>query len=399
MADKNSLHLERALRIIPWGTQTNAKRQQRDGMDARPAFIKRADGCRMWDLEGKEFIDFRAALGPIILGYRHPAVEAAVRRQMEDGSLFSMASPIEVDAAEAVLETIGWADKIRFMKTGADVCTCCLRLARSRTGRDHMLTVGYHGYHDWFAFDWPNPGVPESLKQYIHDVPYGDIEAADKVFEAHGTELAAAITVPVDWRQNPDGAFLQHLRNRCTEFGIALIFDEILTGFRLAKGGAVEYFGIQPDMAGFAKGMANGYPAAAYTGSAEWMDTLEQTIITTTYAGETLSLAATCAVMDVFKNEPVHEHLVKQGQALRSGFEDIFRESGFPASTIGADQAHHIDFSPAGEDAESLHVQLFNKLFQKGIFASEEWFITYAHQDSDINETLEAMRQSVAEII
>lgn len=262
-----------------------------------------------------------------------------------------------------------------------------------------MLTVGYHGYHDWFAFDWPNPGVPQALKQYIHDVPYGDIEAADKVFDAHGTELAAAITVPVDWRQNPDGPFLQHLRNRCTEFGIALIFDEILTGFRLAKGGAVDYFGIQPDMAGFAKGMANGYPAAAYTGSAEWMDTLDQTIITTTYAGETLSLAATCAVMDVFKNEPVHDHLKEKGQALRSGFEEIFRESGFPVTTIGVDQAHYIDFSPAGDDAESLHVQLFNKLFQKGIFASEEWFITYAHQDSDINQTLDAMRQSVAEII
>ena len=399
MASQNDSHLERALRTMPWGTQTNAKRPLRDGITERPAFIKRASGCRMWDLDGREFIDYRAALGPIILGYKYEAVDEAVRRQMKRGTLFSMASPIEAEAAEAILQTVGWAEQIRFMKTGADVCTCCLRLARSRTGRDHMLTIGYHGYHDWFAFDWPNPGVPESLKQYIHAVPYGDTEAVDKVFAEHGENLAAAIVVPIEWHMAPDKAFLQHLRDKCDEFGSALIFDEVLTGFRLGKAGAVGAFNIVPDMVGYAKGMANGYPVSAFAGKREWMETLNQTVITTTYAGETLSLAAVIAVMDIFNKEPVHEHIARQGKVLREGFSEIFQESGFPAATIGVDQGCVIDFSAAADKAESLHCQLFNKLYSKGIFANEQWFITYTHHASDIDQTLEAMRQSIREIL
>ena len=398
MESENSKHLQRALRTIPWGTQTNAKRHERDGMEERPAFIKRAKGCRMWDLDGREFIDYRAALGPIILGYCHEPVDAAVRAQMELGTLFSMASPIEAEAAESILATIGWADQIRFMKTGADVCTCCLRLARSRTGRDHMMTIGYHGYHDWFAFDWPKPGVPESLRQYIHPVAYGDKEAGTKVFAQFGSGMAAVVTIPMEWHMNPDPDFLQHLRQLCDASGAALIFDEVLTGFRLGKAGAVEAFGVTPDMAGFAKGMANGYPLSAYAGKREWMETLNQTIITTTYAGETLSLAASMAVMDIFNREPVHEYIRTQGAQLRRGFEEIFQENGFPATTIGVDQGAVIDFSKAGKDAESLNRRLFNKLYSKGIFANQQWFITYTHQPSDIGQTLDAMRQSIKEI-
>ena len=398
MESENSKHLQRALRTIPWGTQTNAKRHERDGMEERPAFIKRAKGCRMWDLDGREFIDYRAALGPIILGYCHEPVDAAVRAQMELGTLFSMASPIEAEAAESILATIGWADQIRFMKTGADVCTCCLRLARSRTGRDHMMTIGYHGYHDWFAFDWPKPGVPESLRQYIHPVAYGDKEAASRVIAEHGSDMAAVVTIPMEWHMDPDPGFLQHLRQLCDASGAALIFDEVLTGFRLGKAGAVEAFGITPDMAGFAKGMANGYPLSAYAGKREWMETLNQTIITTTYAGETLSLAASMAVMDIFNREPVHEYIRTQGAQLRRGFEEIFQENGFPATTIGVDQGAVIDFSKAGKDAESLNRRPFNKLYSKGIFANQQWFITYTHQPADIGQTLDAMRQSIKEI-
>jgi glutamate-1-semialdehyde aminotransferase len=367
-------------------------------MDEMPAFIKRAQGCRMWDLDDREFIDYRCALGPIILGYRYGPVDEAVREQMKLGTLFSMSSPIEAEAAEKILNTLGWADKIRFMKTGADACTCCVRLARSRTKRDHILTIGYHGYHDWFAFQWPKPGVPEALKEFVHEVAYGDLEAIDRVFASHGNQLAAAITVPLEWHLNPDKAFIQHLRTKCDEYGTALIFDEVLTGFRMSKAGAVDYFGVEPDLAAYAKGMANGYPLSAYAGTNEWMNTLDQTIITTTYAGETLSLAATCAVMDVFHKEPVHEHIATKGQTLRKGFEDIFNETGFPATTIGVDQGAVIDFSQAGNEAENLHKNLFNKLYAKGIFANVQWFISYSHQEVDIEETLKAMRESIREL-
>ncbi len=399
MASRNEEHLQRALRSIPWGTQTNAKRHERDGMRERPAFIERAEGCRMWDLDGREFIDYRAALGPIVLGYQYAPVDAAVRRQMEKGILFSMASPVEAEAAEAILATTGWPEQIRFMKTGADACACCLRLARSRTGRDHFLSVGYHGYQDWFAMAWPNPGIPAALMPFVHEIAYGDAGALESVFAEHGSRLAAAVVVPLEWHLDPDPAFLKRLRELCDRHGAALVFDEILTGFRMARDGAAGYFGITPDMAAYAKGMANGYPLSAFAGKREWMRTLEQTILTTTYAGETLSLAAACAVMEIYRREPVHEHLHRTGAALRKGFEEIFSETGFPARTAGVDPGFVIDFSPAGEAAESLHPALFNALYAAGIFANEQWFVTYSHRESDIDQTLQAMRNSIRKVL
>ncbi|KAF0093259.1 MAG: Aminotransferase class III superfamily [Puniceicoccaceae bacterium 5H] len=399
MSAKNDAMLTRALRSIPWGTQTNAKRVDRDHIPSRPPFIERARGCRMWDLDGREYIDYRAALGPIVLGYCHEEVDTAVRRQMERGTLFSMASPLEVEAAEAILNTLGWADQIRFMKTGADVCACCLRIARSHTQRDHVLVSGYHGYHDWFALGWPNHGVPHLLEQLVHEIAYDDIPAMERVFAEYGPELAAAVVVPLEWHLEPSPAYLQRLRELCNHYGVALVFDEILTGFRLGTTGAAGYFGVTPDLAAFAKGMANGYPLSAYAGKRAWMETLNQMILTTTYAGETLSLAASLKVMEIFRREPVHAHLFQLGAELRSGFEAIFLEHGFPATTIGVDPGAVIDFAPAGDAAEKLHRQLFTRLYERGIFANEQWFITYAHTRADIEQTLEAMAICVRDLV
>lgn len=250
---------EQAQEIIPWATQTNAKRWKPE-WGSMPPFIKRGRGCRLWDLDDREYIDYRCALGPIILGYAYPAVDAAVRRQMESGVLFSMASPVELEAARAILENVPWLEQIRFMKTGADACESCVRLARSFTGRDHLLTSGYHGYLDWFAVNWPDSGVPAALKTFVHEISYGDIAAVDRVFAEYGNDLAAAIVVPYEWNEDTGEAYLQHLRRRCDEYGALFIFDEVLTGFRLGRGGAAEYYGITPDLAAYAKALANGYP-------------------------------------------------------------------------------------------------------------------------------------------
>lgn len=396
MHDLNEAYLERAERSIPWGTQTNGKRAHLDGIRNRPAFIKRAKGCRMWDLNGREFIDYRAALGPIVLGYGHPAVDEAVRRQLEEGVLFSMASPIEVEAAESILETLAWPDQIRFMKTGVDVCAACLRLARSRTGRDHFLTCGYHGYQDWFAVAWPNSGVPGPLRSFVHEIAYGDVEAAERTFAQHGPELAAVLVNPVDWNQPARREFLARLRSLCDAHGAALIFDEVLTGFRLARGGAREYFDIVPDLGAYAKGIANGYPLSAYAGRREWMRTLDQMVLTTTYAGETLSLAAAIQVMEIYRTEPVHAHLFTVGKQLRTGMEAIFAKRGLPATTTGLDCAPAISFKPAGPDGPRLHDALFEALYAKGIFVNEQWFVTYAHKATDIEETLDALDSCVS---
>lgn len=397
MTDLNQALLERAECSIPWGTQTNGKRAHLDGIHNRPAFIKRASGCRMWDMNEREYIDYRAALGPITLGYAYPEVDEAVRRQIDNGVLFSMASPIEVEAAESIIDTLQWPDQIRFMKTGVDVCAACLRLARSRTGRDHFLTSGYHGYQDWFAVAWPNSGIPNTLQQFVHEVGYGDLEAVEKAFAKHGNDIAAALINPVDWNTWPSREFLVRLRELCDHYGTALIFDEVLTGFRLAKGGAREFFDIVPDMGAYAKGIANGYPLSAFAGRREWMQTLDKTVLTTTYAGETLSLAAAIKVMEIYRREPVHEHLFELGKMLREGMQALFEKHQFPAQTIGLDCATVIDFSPAGPQQKRLHDTLFESLYQNGIFANQQWFITYSHQQNDIEQTLAALDKAITE--
>lgn len=395
MSPKHAALYERALKKIPWATQTNAKRYTLEMSPSRPPFLKKGKGCRVWDLDDKEYIDYRSSLGPIILGHKYPEVDDAVRRQMDDGVLFSMASPIEIEAAEAILETLGWADKIRFMKTGADVCACCLRLARSKTKRAHFLTSGYHGYQDWFALAWPNNGVPDMLEDLVHAIDYGDLDAVDRAFSEFGEELAAVIISPVEWDRSPSKAYLEKLRAKCDEYGTVLIFDEILTGFRLGKGGAREFFDVIPDLAAYAKGIANGYPLSAYAGKAEFMDTLDQTIITTTYAGDTLSLAASKAVMNVFNSEPVFEHIFRVGQRLRDGFDSIFADHNYPARTAGLAPASTIQFEGTESEQSTQRIHLFEQLYQQGIFANKEWLISYSHQTSDIDETLEKMQVAV----
>lgn len=400
MTPKNSEHYKKALKIVPWATQTNAKKLQPNWGEAMPPFIKHAHGCRIWDLDDREYIDFRCALGPIILGYQYPEVDIAVRDQMRKGVLYSMASPIELETAEAIMQNVPWIEQIRFMKTGADACTACSRLARAYTGREHILTSGYHGYHDCFALEWPNHGAPKVLRDYVHEINYGDLDAVNTVFENYGNQLAAAIVVPYEWNEDTGEKYLQLLRTKCDEYETLLIFDEVLTGFRLARGGAQEYYGITPDLAAFAKAMANGYPVSAFAGKREFMQTLEKTIITTTYAGETLSLAASKATMEIMQIEPVQEHIYRLGTRLHTGFSEIVKESDAPAYAAGLPPAPYIQFNLGDDEKNTVwQNQLFSELFAMGIFASERWFINYSHKSEDIDQTLDAIRRAMLKLM
>ena len=229
--------------MIPWGTQTNAKRPPDAFFDVMPLYIERAEGCRMQDVDGRWWLDYRSALGPIILGYRHPEVDAAVRDQMERGVLFSMASPIEASVAERLIRLVPRLDQVRFMKTGNDANSAAVRLARAYTGRSHIATCGYHGFGDWFASgegDAPlwcpreGNGVPSELDALVTRLPYGDVEAAERLFAEKGDRLAAVLTVPYDWNEAVARDFIHLLRTRTEEHGALLIFDQVLTGFRLA---------------------------------------------------------------------------------------------------------------------------------------------------------------------
>lgn len=395
---------ERARRLMPWGTQTNAKRPDASLAGIMPFFIERADGCRIQDVDGRWYIDYRAALGPVVLGYRHPVVEAAVRAQMDNGVLFSMASPIEVDVAERLTRLVPGLEQVRFMKTGNDANSAAVRLARAYTGRDHLVTCSYHGYGDWFACgegEGPNwcpregNGVPAALDALVTRIRYGDTAAAEALFARRGSEIAAMLMVPADWCGVADAGFVRRMRALTKEHGALLIFDEVLTGFRLALGGGREYFGVMPDLSTYAKALANGYPLSAFGGRRDVMEMLYDVIITTTYAGETLSLAAAHATLQVLRDEPVIEHIWQMGTRLQMGFDAAAQTLGLAAQATGLPPAVQFRFSDQAETDAAAHHVFFRELYRQGIFAARPFLPSYAHQEADIDETLAAMQEAL----
>jgi glutamate-1-semialdehyde 2,1-aminomutase len=397
MTSKNQQHYLKAQELIPWATQTNAKRYKIE-QDPMPPFIDRGLGCRIWDLDDKEYIDYRCSLGPILLGHRHPAVEEAVHQQMEKGVLFSMAAPVELEAAEGILQNIQWAEQIHFMKTGNDANSCCVRLSRSLTGREHILSVGYHGYNDWFACHWPHSGVPDAVRSLVHEVAYGQIEQLESTFAEYGSQIACAVVEPYDWSENPGHDFVKRLRQLCDRYGSLLVFDEILTGFRMALGGAAAFYGVTPDFSAFAKALANGYPLSAFVGKREVMSALNRTVLTTTHSGETLSLAACRATMQVLRAKGVYDHLYAMGRRLREGFSEICREYNAPAVMTGLEVAQTIRFNVPEPENVKMYDRFYSLLYQHGIFANVRWFISLAHQPADIDETLDKMRMAMKEV-
>jgi len=383
---KNDKYLAAARERIPWGTQTGAKRHSAEMGTAMPAFIERAKGCRMWDLDGREYIDYRCALGPIILGYCYEEVDQAVRAQMAKGSIFSMASPIELEVADLIHDMVPCAEMVWFMKTGADANMCDVRIARAVTGRERIVIRGYHGYHDWFMP--AQHGVPQAVRELVDAVPDNDVEALRRLFREKGERIAALLMEPYGWGADTSGEFAREARRLTSEYGALLIFDEVLTGFRLAKGGAQEYFGVVPDLASFAKAMANGYPVSAYCGKRQYMSKLDEITLTTTYAGDAISLAAAKATLKILRREPVHKQIWAMGERLMKGMEQAGKRAGVNLKATGVGVAPR--FAIADENAEraaKLNTAWRRALFAHGVFP--HWFVSYSHQAADIDETVE----------
>lgn len=396
---------ERALKTIPWGTQTNAKRPDESLAGVMPYFIEKGEGCRLCDVDGNWYIDYRSSLGPIILGYRYPEVDDAVRRQMENGVVFSMASPLEIDVAELLCAMVPGLEQVRFLKTGNEVNGAAIRLARAFTGRDHIVTCGYHGHGDWFAcgegsgVDWfprEGNGVPMALDRLATRVQYGDVEALERVFSEKGDQIAALMTIPYNWDEVVAHDFVKRARELTSRHGTVLIFDQVLTGFRLAQGGAQEFFGVQPDLTTYAKAIANGYPLAAYGGRRDIMQKLYDVVLTSTYAGETLSLAAAKASLGVQRREGVAKHIWAMGEILMKGFDERAAEAGLEAHSIGLPAAPQFKFSSDGEADEACRHVFFRELFRRGIFPSRPFLVNYSHKEADVEETLEAMTGALA---
>jgi glutamate-1-semialdehyde 2,1-aminomutase len=383
--------LERALRTIPLGSQTFSKSKTQYPHGVSPYFIERGQGCRVWDVDGNEYIDFINALAAVTLGYNDPDVNAAVRRQMESGCIFSLPHPIETAVAEKIVEMVPCAEKVRFGKNGSDATAGAIRLARAHTGRDHVAVCGYHGWQDWYiGATARNLGVPPAVRQLTHVFQYNDIGSLDKIFRGFPDQVAAVILEPMNVVA-PKPGFLEELQALTRQNGALLVFDETITGFRYANGGAQELFGVVPDLASFGKGLANGYPVSALAGRSDLMKWMEEVFFSFTFGGETLSLAASLATLEKLQREPVIDTLRRLGTRLMAGVSALIERHGITAflSVSGNPVWSFLNFKDAGGyDIWKIKTLFLQEVFARGILTLGTHNLSYAHQEADIDRLL-----------
>ena len=320
--------LERALKTVPLGSQTFSKSRTQYPFGVSPYFIARGQGSHVWDVDGNEYVDFISSLASLTLGHGDPQVNQAVREQLDDGVIFSLPHPLEMQVAEKLVEMVPCAEMVRFGKNGSDATAGAVRVARAFTGRDRIAVCGYHGWQDWYIGSTArNLGVPKAVSALTHGWAYNDIQSLDKLFKEFPGQFAAVIMEPMNVSE-PQPGFLEAVKALAHQHGALLVFDETITGFRYHNGGAQALFGVTPDLATFGKGLANGYPVSAVAGRADVMRLMEEVFFSFTFGGETLSLAAALATMNKLQAEPVVETLYRQGEKVLTFLRGYIDELG-----------------------------------------------------------------------
>lgn len=398
--------------------------------------IDHGEGGHLYDMDGKRYIDFQLGFGPIILGHGEGSVVAAVSEAAADGASFAMTQRREIEAAETVRQALPWAEGMRFTNTGTEATMHAIRLARGVTGREVVIKFEgqYHGVHDYVMFStagappgglgsrfqpvpWQSSsGIPESIRTYIRTLPYNDIELVEKVFRNEGNRIAAVIVEPTlgnAFGLMPVDGFLQGLRRLCDEAGSILIFDEVKTGFRIAVGGAGEYFGVTPDMGTYAKAMGNGFPVAAIASRGDLVEGWRQGGIAQagTYSGNGVAVAAARATITQLQTGEPLARVEKVGRSLMEGLDGILREKGVEGMTTGHPAMFSVyigEGTPkefrdiAGHDTD-LYESVCMRMIGKGVMpcpdALEPWFVCAAHTDEDVAGTLQVFQESLREAL
>jgi glutamate-1-semialdehyde 2,1-aminomutase len=378
---------------VPGFTSTGSKRP--DALFGTPARMTRASGCRVWDEDGREYVDFVMALGAVALGYGHPAVNRAAEAAIAAGVVGPLPPVAEEELAEALGQRIPWLERVRFLKTGAEAVAAAVRLARVATGRDEVLGCGYHGWLDWCQ--GATEGVPAAVRGLFAELPFNDVAAGRELIRARAPRLAAVVIEPVVVAE-PSREWLQMLRAETQRAGAILIFDEIKTAFRLAIGGAAARYDVQPapDLVVLGKALANGFPLAVVGGRAELMAAASRTWISSTLATEGVALAAARATLDVFEREDVCGHLHRVGTRLLHGLHELQR--AHPQVVAGVAGIAEMCFLHYGSEDVSRGVAL--RAAQRGLLFKRTAynFVSLAHDEGTVDRALadlhEAMRDS-----
>lgn len=385
--------LERARRSIPLGSQTFSKSLTQYPVGVSPLFLERGDGARVWDVDGNEYIDFISSLAAVTLGYRDAGVDAAVRTQLDSGVILSLPHRLETEVAELICDMVPCADMVRFGKNGSDATAGAVRLARAFTQRDHVAVCGYHGWQDWYiGSTLRHRGVPEATRALTHGFIYNDLSSLERLFAERPDGIAAVILEPmnVDW---PAPGFLEGVRDLAHRHGALLIFDETITGFRYANGGAQALFGVVPDLACFGKGLANGFPLSAVAGRRDLMMGMEEIFFSFTFGGEMLSLAAAKAVLERLRDQPVLADIATSGADLQRRLNELIAQADL-GHIFGVKGHPSWSFLTIADTATAtmfeIKTLMMQELHQRGILTLGSHNLSHAHGPAEIDALMAA---------
>jgi glutamate-1-semialdehyde aminotransferase/spore coat polysaccharide biosynthesis protein SpsF (cytidylyltransferase family) len=396
--DGSREYLERARKVIPSCTQTFSKGPDQFVQGVSPIFLSRGQGSHVWDVDDNEFIDYVGALGPVVLGYDYPAVTRAAEEQLRRGVSFSLPHQLEVELAEKLVSLIPCAEMVRYGKSGSDATSAAVRVARAFTGRDIIACCGYHGWQDWFiGTTTRNRGVPDAVARLTVPFGYNDLESLQRVFEDHPGQVAAVIIEPIGVIE-PVNDFLQKVLETAHREGTLVIFDEVVTGFRIHLGGAQAHYGVTPDMACFGKAMANGFPLSAVVGRRDIMELFDEVFFSSTFGGESVSLAAALATICEMEERGVVAHLWEQGGRLQDGYNVLARELGLGDVTrcVGLPPHTVMEFADIdGAGGLVLRSLLQQELVRRGVLFLVGLNPSYAHDEGDVEHTLRAFRAAL----
>lgn len=387
---------EKALEIIPGGV-TKARVAHIPGR--YPIYMDRAKGSHVWDVDGNEYIDWMSGYGCILLGHQYREVDEAAIKQMEKGFISFLSNPIQNDLAENLIDMIPSAEMVRFFKTGTDATTAAVRIARIHTGRDKVVRWGFHGWADWSVsnFHGFDAGVPQVVRDQTLTFEYNNLDSLEKVFRDHSGEIACVIMMPFEITP-PEEGFLEGVRNICHSNDAVFILDEIRSGFRMALGGAQEYFGVQADLTAISKGMANGYAIAAVVGKKEVMQSVEKGLFSATFFVSALEMAAAMATLAIVKRDGVIGHIWRLGERLQQGLKDIFAQSFLACEVVGVPPMPFVEFNLSDAATnERAKTAFYAEAAALGVYfhPNHHWFVNFSHTEEDVEKTLEVCRHAL----
>ena len=415
---------QRALRVLPGGVDSPVRAFKSVG--GEPFVTARADGPYLWDVEGRRYIDYVGSWGPMIAGHNHPRVRAAVERAVQDGLSFGTPCAAEAELAETIRALMPAMQMLRFVNSGTEATMSALRLARGATGRERFVKFEgcYHGHGDSFLVKAgsgaltlgvpDSPGVPKALADLTITLPYNDVDAARALFDEMGTTVACVIVEPVAGNMNcipPRPGFLQTLRELCTRNGSLLIFDEVMTGFRVAAGGAQSLYAVEPDLTTLGKIIGGGMPVGAYGGRRDLMQQVAPAgpiYQAGTLSGNPVAMAAGLAMLELLREPGFHEKLALKTQRLTDGLVAAAREAGvaFSANRVGGmfglffNTGKVETFAQATTCDQAAFRRFFHAMLERGVYLApspfEAGFMSAAHDDGVIGATLEAARAAFA---